>query len=587
MSNPIFFPTLQAPLSASEGVASLGFVYVGTAGTDPTVLANRIAVTIREEDGTETPIATSAQPLTLSAGGVFIYNGAPVQVLVAGSYSMTIQDSNLAQVYYFPTVEPLNSTNIEIVASGSDPAATANGQVYTKVVGTHIELFYQDEDGNVTQITSGGSLNLPETYPFPAQVSAPAAVASQMITYAKEVDGNLELFVIDPNGNEIQLTSNGSVSAGEGSTTSIVGDSTTITSSNLGAQLIFNSANLVTVTLPEQLTTTLVAGFYFLVKNEGGGNIILVPEGSDTIDGISLLQRPELSNTVILEEAGSPNNWGQIGNDWQPSQVADTTLTAPPGVTPDIGAVYIPAATATGTWTGQENNFAIHVGSDVYEFQAPDFSTPIYDLTAGSWIGYTGSAWIGFSFGTGYPAIVTPGATTYTALGTDAGNLIVFDSASDCTLTMPENATEALTEGYEVSVIQVGSGDLNIVFEGSDTHTGVRIVQDKINPTRVKIMTAGSPNDWLIMDNTHLVGALAEWTTTAPVTGTPANGTIAYIDGVGSGAWSGGTRVFAIHIGGGVWDFQTPVTQYQIFYNPVNTKVETLNTSTGGVTASN
>ena len=586
MSNPVLFPTLQAPLTASEGVTGLGFVYIGTAGTDPTVLANRVGVTIREEDGTETAIATSAQPLALSAGGSFIYLGAPVQVLVAGSYSMTIQDSNAAQVYYFPTVEPLNSSNIEVVASGSDPAATANGQIYTKLVGNSIELFYQDEDGNITQITSEGTLNLPETYPFPVQVSAPSAVASQMITYSKVVDGNLELFVIDPNGNEIQLTNNGSVSAGEGSSTVIAGDSTTITSANLGVQLLFNSATLVTITLPEQATTTLTAGFYFLFKNEGAGQVIIVTEGTDTLDGISLMQRPGLSNTIILEEAGTPNNWGQIGNDWQPSQVADTTLTAPPGITPDIGAVYIPAATATGSWAGEEDNFAVHVGADIYEFQAPSESTPIYDIVAGSWIGYTGSSWIGFSFGTGYPAINNQAGTTYTALGTDAGNLIVFDNASDCTLTLPEQSTEVLTVGVEVSVIQLGAGALKIAFEGSDTNTGVRILQDKITPARIKLMAAGAPNDWLIMDNTHLVGTLNEWTTTAP-SGTPADGTISYIDGTGSGAWSGGTRVFAIHIGSGVWDFQTPVAQYQGFYNAVNTKRETLNTANGTVTASN
>jgi hypothetical protein len=41
----------------------------------------------------------------------------------------------------------------------SDPTNAANkGYVYSKLVGTHVELFYEDDDGNVTQLTSAGAL---------------------------------------------------------------------------------------------------------------------------------------------------------------------------------------------------------------------------------------------------------------------------------------------------------------------------------------------------------------------------------------------------------------------------------------------
>ena len=51
--------------------------------------------------------------------------------------------------------------------------------------------------------------------------------------------------------------------------------------------------------------------------------------------------------------------------------VIDRNLTAPPGGESD-GDIYIPAATATGAWSGQENNIAIFRTSLAgYQFYAP------------------------------------------------------------------------------------------------------------------------------------------------------------------------------------------------------------------------
>lgn len=48
-------------------------------------------------------------------------------------------------------------------ASAADLAAIADyGRLYTKLVGDHIELFFIDEDGQITQLTSSGELNLGE-----------------------------------------------------------------------------------------------------------------------------------------------------------------------------------------------------------------------------------------------------------------------------------------------------------------------------------------------------------------------------------------------------------------------------------------
>lgn len=77
----------------------------------------------------------------------------------------------------------------------------------------------------------------------------------------------------------------------------------------------------------------------------------------------------------------------------------DDTLTAPPG-SPAVGDTYIPAATATGDWVGQENNIAVW-------WLLPNASTPAWlfiTSTEGvrAWVQsgtpalkvFSGSAWI-------------------------------------------------------------------------------------------------------------------------------------------------------------------------------------------------
>lgn len=74
-----------------------GSVFVGTPGTDPTIEANQKQVTLRQENGTEVPVS---QPVLTGAGGVPIFNGSPVELLVDGNYSLTVLNSKDSQVYH-------------------------------------------------------------------------------------------------------------------------------------------------------------------------------------------------------------------------------------------------------------------------------------------------------------------------------------------------------------------------------------------------------------------------------------------------------------------------------------------------------
>lgn len=103
MSNVILLPTMYCPNPDTSQALGDGYVYIGQPNTDPTVEANRISVTLTEQDGSTVVINAASQPLTLGSGGVIIYNNSPIsQATVSEAYSMTIEDSNNVEKYYFP-----------------------------------------------------------------------------------------------------------------------------------------------------------------------------------------------------------------------------------------------------------------------------------------------------------------------------------------------------------------------------------------------------------------------------------------------------------------------------------------------------
>lgn len=207
-----------------------------------------------------------------------------------------------------------------------------------------------------------------ELVTFMTQPGDPATYATGGRLFIKLVDGKRQLFFKDSEGNVIQFTDNGQSFVGK--VNIITPDNPTshmAKASENGGLLIFDSADDCTLTLPEQGTEALAAGWYLLAKNVGGGNLTLATEGTDTLEGVSLVQTPDQPVTVILEDDSDPNAYSVLGNQWIPTYITDDTLTAPPGVTPAKGAIFILAGNGSGAWAGGTvGDFAIHLGSDAY-----------------------------------------------------------------------------------------------------------------------------------------------------------------------------------------------------------------------------
>lgn len=159
----IRLPTGYFPLPDGSGPIALGKVYIGIVDTDPTIEANRLTVTVTQEDGTEVSIPSTGQPLRLSAGGEFIYQGSIVKVTVPTDFSIAVHDVNDAQQYYFPfSSDDGASGTVLLPVQADDPSTVEDtGQLYTKEVDDQLELFYIDADGTVTQLTDSSGVDAP------------------------------------------------------------------------------------------------------------------------------------------------------------------------------------------------------------------------------------------------------------------------------------------------------------------------------------------------------------------------------------------------------------------------------------------
>ena len=133
---------------------SLGKIYVGAPDTDPLVEANQKILYVRQEDGTEVHVS---QPVYTNAGGVPVYEGSPVTLLVSGNYSLSVLTSEDVQAYYISTNEDLfgvsslfKTTTETVVLTMS--LLTSN----LKALGGTDALIYATESGVISEDLSGG-----------------------------------------------------------------------------------------------------------------------------------------------------------------------------------------------------------------------------------------------------------------------------------------------------------------------------------------------------------------------------------------------------------------------------------------------
>lgn len=128
---------------------SLADIYVGEPDTDPEIVGNQKQISVQQEDGS---IVTVSQPISTGAGGVPLYNGSPVVILVEGNYSLKILDSGGSQIYYTPS--DLGITENTLSFYGCDLALAVSE------IGATLTTLYIDCE---TTIPDGTTVTIAET----------------------------------------------------------------------------------------------------------------------------------------------------------------------------------------------------------------------------------------------------------------------------------------------------------------------------------------------------------------------------------------------------------------------------------------
>jgi hypothetical protein len=137
--------------------------------------------------------------------------------------------------------------------------------------------------------------------------------------------------------------------------------------------------------------------------------------------------------------------------------VTDRDLTAPPG-SPANGTVYIPAATATGAWAGQEGKLAQWYAS-AWHFLTPAEGWVVWVIDEQTRLTYQGGNWTQTTAKPAFPTQAKP--ADYTVTSTDAGTVLLVDtSAGSVIITLPAAATAG--NGFALGVLK-STLDSNIV----------------------------------------------------------------------------------------------------------------------------
>jgi hypothetical protein len=127
--------------------------------------------------------------------------------------------------------------------------------------------------------------------------------------------------------------------------------------------------------------------------------------------------------------------------------VEDMSLTAPPTTTaPDIGKVWVPTATATGAWATHEDELALCIGADEWEFIVAAEGKKVRNLDDGADYEFVSGAWVVYSPGGGGATtvtIVTEASTSTMTPATHAG----LAKYNRCAGNVTFNTTQSYTAG--------------------------------------------------------------------------------------------------------------------------------------------
>jgi hypothetical protein len=89
--------------------------------------------------------------------------------------------------------------------------------------------------------------------------------------------------------------------------------------------------------------------------------------------------------------------------------------------------------------------------------------------------------------------------SNYTLTSSDNGKVVIINSATAKTVTLPQQSTEALPQGFHCIVRQKGAGQITLATEGTDvlqSPSGSTKSREQYADIFIDLQTSGSPNTW-------------------------------------------------------------------------------------------
>lgn len=94
--------------------------------------------------------------------------------------------------------------------------------------------------------------------------------------------------------------------------------------------------------------------------------------------------------------------------------------------------------------------------------------------------------------------------TSYILTASDNGKVVTMSNASANTVTVPQELTESLQQGFHCIVRQIGAGQTTIAKEGSDTLNAPngKKLRAQHSSAFIDLSVSGSPNTWNMVGDT-------------------------------------------------------------------------------------
>lgn len=99
----------------------------------------------------------------------------------------------------------------------------------------------------------------------------------------------------------------------------------------------------------------------------------------------------------------------------------------------------------------------------------------------------------------------------YTVLNTDNGKTFCYFGTTSIVITIPNQTTTTLTQGYNFNVINYGTGDIRIERMNSDILLNANQIIGQGDEAKVILITAGTPNTYIVTGGTQILPVTYNW----------------------------------------------------------------------------